>query len=120
MSFQQHAKGSFAVDVQGQFHCGPNHDSPKRFDFEVTIHYPANALDSQGFLLDNTAFKGYFESLGRTELSCELLAKTACEYFDSLAGDRAQSIDVAIWGIPDHARISYRIEKPPKAIPASA
>jgi hypothetical protein len=109
--YTQFAQGSFSTDVHGPFHCGPNHETPKRFDFEVTVTYPADALDESGFLLDNQAFKSYFESIGNTNLSCELLAKAACEHFAELAGDRFKVIETGIWGIPDHAKIAYRIDR---------
>jgi hypothetical protein len=83
MSYLQRATGEFSIHVTGPFHCGPNHESPKTFSYDVELAYPASALDSQGFLLDNTAFHDYFSSIGATELSCELLARQAA--YDLLA-----------------------------------
>src|SRR4051812_42915223 len=104
--FKQYAKGSFTCGISGLYHCGPDDTSPKRFDYEVELRYPATALDERGFLLDNLDFRHYFESLGASSVSCELLAKQACEYFYREAGGRAVAIEVSIWGLPGEVRIS--------------
>lgn len=80
--FRQIAQGKFNVDVSGCYHCGPNHDSPKRFRYEVILEYPSSdVLDSRGFLLDNLTFHSHFDGIGILTDSCELLAKRSAEMF---------------------------------------
>lgn len=106
--FRQLANGRFEIEVEGENHCGPDHSSPKRFDYEVEIWWAPGALDDKGFLLDNQSFERYFMQLGRTSRSCELLAQQACEHFRRLTGGKAVSIRVAIWGIPGAAKVEYQ------------
>jgi hypothetical protein len=108
MSFVQRAQGSFTVEVHGEYHCGPNHDSPKEFTYEVEIHYPEEALDENGFLLDNLFCGRYFNSLGSTELSCERLARKAAMDLHS-AARMAKRTAVGIWAIPGAAKIEYTV-----------
>lgn len=61
MGFKQFATNPFTVEVEGPYHCGPDHTSPKTFTYQVEIEYPSDALDDKGFLLDNTAFGDYFQ-----------------------------------------------------------
>lgn len=83
--FFQHVTGEFSVEVGGPWHCGPNDDSPKLLNYEVLVEYQDSALDEHGFLVDNLEFKRYFNSLGYTEDSCELMAKKAAEHFCRVA-----------------------------------
>ena len=112
-NFRQVANGSFSADVEGCFHCGPNHDSPKAFDYEVEVHYPSEALDERGFLMDNLAFSEYFTQLQKVEHSCELLAKTAAEFFWNIAKGRCKEIRVAVWGIRGAARVEFILDCDP-------
>lgn len=108
MAFTQEATGKFTVEVTGPYHCGPNHESPKTFPYRVTVDYPETALDEKGFLLDNSFFQQYFDSLGTIENSCELLAKHCAEFFWSASDGRALTVCVELWGIPEHAKIKYQ------------
>ena len=110
MSYVQRAHGDFTIAVSGPFHCGPDHTSPKQFTYEVELHYPADALDSNGFLLDNLTFKQYFHDLGCTSLSCEKLARKAAEDLHRMADGRSLKTSVGIWAIPNHAKIEYHID----------
>lgn len=98
-TFKQEASGTFSAEVGGCYHCGPNHDSPKTFDYRVYVEYGGKALDAFGFLNDNLAFDAYFESLNRVTDSCELIAqKAACFFWRQLLG-RCKLIEVTIWGL---------------------
>lgn len=102
-TFRQEASGSFSVEVGGCYHCGPNHDSPKTFDYRVYVEYGNNALDDKGFLNDNLAFDAYFSSLQRVTDSCELMAqKAACFFWLQLVG-RCKLIEVTVWGLKQKA-----------------
>lgn len=90
--FYQRAEGSFSVDVVfGTPHCGIDHDRGN-FRYEVEIEYTPGALDSNGFLLDNTYFRGYFGSLGPVTVSCELLAQQCAEHILESLGDRRDHV----------------------------
>ncbi len=81
--FEQIAKGRFTVPVSGCFHCGPNHDSPKTFNYHVVLQYPSTVQDQKGFLLDNTTFHDWFRKIEILEVSCETLAcQAACAFWD--------------------------------------
>lgn len=105
--FKQTVSGKFSVDVEGRYHCGPDHTSPKVFDFEVYIEYLKEALDEHGFLMDNLSFAEYFTDLYKTDKSCELLALQAFDDFKLRLQQRAKVLRVAIWGIPGKAKIEY-------------
>lgn len=109
MGYIQVAQGSFSIEVIGDRHCGPNHDSPKVFAYEVEVSYPDEALDGNGFLLDNLHFENYFKGLGETELSCELLARMAAREIHAATEERAISTQVGIWAIPGKAKVVYRV-----------
>lgn len=111
MAFIQRASDSFTIEVHGPYHCGPDHTSPKQFTFEVELSYPESALDENGFLLDNLYFKRYFDGLGCTELSCEQLCRKAAHDLQLATDNRADRTTVAIWAIPNHARIEYQVRK---------
>ncbi len=105
MAFVQRAQGNFSINVSGDFHCGPDHTSPKTFPYSVEIHYPASALDENGFLLDNQSFQQYFDGLGHTDLSCERLTMKAATDLHAATNGRCHSTRVNIWAIPGHAAI---------------
>lgn len=109
--FQQFARGEFDIEVTGPFHCGPNHESPKRFQYEVTLHYPANALDESGFLQDNRTYiavcRAYFKGLTQTSLSCELLCRKCSMDLCELSPETCQGVKVAIWPIDNMVKVEY-------------
>ncbi len=104
--YLQHANGEFQVAVGGDWHCGPDSTSPKKFRYDVQIYYPDDALDNHGFLIDNQCFKTYFDSLGYVEESCELLAKKCADHFNQLAAGKEWRVLVKIM-VPDLADITY-------------
>lgn len=103
--FKQFADGSFSIDVKGEFHCGVDNDSPKIFNWEVEICWSDSALDERGFLLDNMAFRKYFNTLGVTTDSCELLVLKAAKHYWAEVRDRAQTVSVSIQ-VPGLAKIT--------------
>lgn len=109
--FHQYTRGAFTIAVTGAYHCGPNHDSPKDFEYEVTTHYGNDALDHDGFLQDNLLFiascKEYFNGLGETELSCELLARQTAIDLCSRSPDLCKGVKVAIWPISNMVKVEY-------------
>jgi hypothetical protein len=105
--YRQFGYGEFDVYVVGENHCGPNHESPKSFNYEVEVRYPLDALDERGFLLDNLSFQEYFEALHQTSYSCELLAThAACTFWDMAEG-RCEQVRVCIWGIREVAKVEF-------------
>lgn len=93
--FAQEANGQFLVEVGGDFHCGPDHESPKLLTWDVEITWPDVALDGRGFLLDNMGFRAYFNAIHYTTESCELLVLKAAKHFRALA-DKAIKVEVSI------------------------
>ncbi len=90
--FHQHASGEFSVDVvAGTKHCGLN-DSRGQFRYQVDISYSDGALDSDNFLLDNTDFQRYFQSLPPISMSCEMFAQVSAEHFMSDLADRSDKV----------------------------
>jgi hypothetical protein len=116
--FYQHVTGDFEVAIGGAYHCGPDDSSPKRLQFEVLVEYPDDALDERGFLIDNLTFQHYFNSIGYTTDSCELIAKHAGEYFCSLA-TKALWVYVNIC-VPGLACIKFKARPEPLAPPLAA
>lgn len=110
-AFQQYVRGSFVIEVFGPYHCGPNHISPKHFEYEVTLHYPNDALDKDGFLQDNLDFVQYvdvfFTGLSRTELSCELLARKCAMDLCGLSPSACKGVMAAIWPISNKVKVEY-------------
>lgn len=110
--YTQHAEGSCTVQVVPDTpHCGPDQNACN-FQWKVFIVYHANPLDSNGFLLDNTSFDGYFHSLSTgtpISHSCEeLAAKIARDIYEPrMAWIRVELSAVAgVWitaeYVPEH------------------
>lgn len=119
-TFRQEASGTFSAEVGGCYHCGPNHDSPKEFDYEVEIHYHGKALDAKGFLNDNLAFQEYFESLNMVTDSCEMMARNAaCFFWKQLLG-RCNQVTVRIWGIKGKAMVEFVLDCDPDELEKEA
>src|ERR1041385_2755544 len=98
----QHATGSFEVEVGGEWHCGPDHTTPKTLTYDVRIQYPDTALDRHGFLIDNLEFRTYFDNVRYTEDSCELLAKKSADHFTALAPQCYKvQVDICVPGLAD-------------------
>ncbi len=106
--FTQKAVGVFSIHVAGENHCGPDHHSPREFSYEVVIEYRQNPLDARGFLLDNMSFAHFFARLGLTVQSCEILTQRCAEYFWHIA-PCPKNVTVQVWGVPNHACVSYTI-----------
>jgi hypothetical protein len=109
--FLQYAQGRFITEVTGEFHCGRNHDSPKIFEYEVTLHYPADALDAEGFLQDNLTYletvEHYFNSIHSTELSCEQLSRKAAKDLCEISPETCCGVKCGIWPIENKVKIEY-------------
>lgn len=116
--FKQLASGQFTVEVEGLYHCGPNHESPKTFAYEAEVHYPIESLDERGFLLDNLTFSSWFDALGSITESCEMLARRACCELWGVAEGRCGYMRVAIWGIKGekNAMVEFTLDCDPKDI----
>lgn len=112
MAFRQVAEGYFVIDVHGLNHCGPNHDSPKRFKYEVEVVAPDSALSAQGFLLDNLEFDHYFNTLESTELSCEALARQCALHFTNLINYERIAVGIyGIFGSERSAKVEYVVDR---------
>lgn len=91
-TYHQHASDSFKVEViPGTHHCGID-DTHSTFRFSVDIDYTANALDENDFLLDNTYFRQYFNSLGPVCVSCERLASNSVDHLLSGLASRINDV----------------------------
>jgi len=118
-TFRQEASGTFSAAVGGCYHCGPNHESPKNFDYRVYVEYGDKALDSKGFLSDNLAFDEYFGSLPLVTDSCELMAqKAACFFWRQLMG-RCKLVEVTIWGLKQKA-VTFVLDCDPEVLGEAA
>lgn len=110
-TFQQYVRGLFTIAVTGPYHCGPDHTSPKEFGYEVTLHYPNDALDAEGFLQDNLEFirytDEYFVNLGTTDLSCELLARKCALDLCGLSLACCKAVKASIWPISNKVKVEY-------------
>jgi hypothetical protein len=106
MPFEQYATGVMSIEVEGDFHCGPDKQSPKDFTWEVLVRYPDGVLDEHGFLLDNLVFEEFFNGLGRTELSCERLMEECCKKLWEMSGGRAEELRTTIWAIPGKVKVT--------------
>lgn len=111
--FRQIGVGEFSAEVTGCCHCGPNHETPKNFHYQVEIHYHDHCLDNDGMLLDNSYFRDWFNGLQVIEHSCEHIARRASQHFISTA-DGCLFVETRIRAFQDgpHAAfIGYSIEK---------
>lgn len=106
MAFEQFAQDTLKIEVEGPYHCGPDHTSPKHFKYEVTIEYPDSALDANGFVLDNLTFRQFFDRCQRTSLSCELFTTDCAKKLMELTGGKANVVKVRLWAIQDHVCIT--------------
>lgn len=92
--YTQKAQGNFSFyGLPNTPHCGPKTSVfPVRIQCEycVTLDYDDCALDSNGFLLDNTYFAVYFGDFAycRIGFSCERLAKLIAEQLKRISGAR--------------------------------
>lgn len=109
--FKQHAEGTFQVDVGGRFHCGPDHTSPKTLRYKVTVTAPDSCLNEHGFLCDNQCFQQYFDGIGYTEDSCELMAWRAADHFYKMVGHEGCRVEADIQ-VPGLADIEYEEDSP--------
>lgn len=99
MSFTQKANGQFCVPVvPGTPHCGINDESLCSCAYRIALEYDDSALDENGFLLDNTAFREYFAKLASNPVtvSCENLARKICADLCVLCNHRANVVTVAL------------------------
>lgn len=100
--FHQRATGNFCVPVvTGTPHCGVD-DSLCRMDYRLTIAWRGRPLDENGFLLDNTWFRDFFNALADSPctISCELLARRLATEILSAANGRAHSVTLELSAVP--------------------
>ena len=107
MSFLQHAHGEFSATlVPGTAHCGLSYGAGiGNFKYTVEIEYISDeALDHNGFLLDNLTFQDYFQHLEPINVSCEILARRCANDFKKMVGTRTAyvcAVRVAIYPFGD-------------------
>lgn len=68
--------GEFDIHTYGENHCGTTEE------FKIRYHLICNCspkLDQRGFLFDQLNIQSYFESIKRTQLSCERLTVVCLE-----------------------------------------
>ena len=93
-TFIQRASGDAILQVvPGTKHCSITEPSI-HIRYHIAITYCTSALDEDGFLIEATAFKGYFTGLGANpiSLSCERLSKKICMDFMDMLGDRKSKV----------------------------
>ena len=96
--FKQRAFGTTVFQViPGTPHCGIN-DQSVSVDWRIELCWTADALDADGFLLDNTAFKGYFTAMSTVaiDFSCENLARKIAADIRAMAGSKLITISVIL------------------------
>jgi len=96
--FYQRAHGSFVAPVvPGTPHCGVNPDEC-RCDYHIELTFNDESLDTDGFLLDNTVFQGYFVEFSAkpVSISCENLCRQIALDLCALCNDRATHVSVAL------------------------
>jgi hypothetical protein len=102
MFFTLRREGTFICELSGSIHCGLLPINEFRYQAEICV--TDNGLDSQGFIMDNADIQKYFDSIGATDLSCELLACNTARHFAGVvlnnSHDCVNSVKVVIWGIP--------------------
>lgn len=100
--FKQRAFGTTEFQViPGTPHCGVN-DQTVTVNWKIELTWKSDALDENGFLLDNTAFKGYFTAMSTVpvNISCENLAKKIAHDIRDMAGERLISVSVTLSPFP--------------------
>lgn len=131
--FQITRKGNFTVKLlPNSNHCGIKLGM-NNFDYEVQIMVDDNYLDSRGFILDNGSIDEYFQNIGKTPLSCELLSREAGFHFwealvsNSFAPGNSLSrskqivrIFVRVWGLSKIACIDFIWDRREGSKPLSA
>lgn len=93
-TFEQHASGHVVLKVvPGTPHCGVD-DNTLKLRYQIDLKFDKDALDEHGFLLDNTAFRGYFTALSTVPIdySCERLADKVAEDILAMMGERAEHV----------------------------
>lgn len=91
---KQHAFGDVILQVVPKTpHCGLNEETLE-LHYDIQLEFSCNSLDVHGFLLDNTAFRGYFTALSTVpiNISCENLAAKIAEDIRAMLGDRAHTL----------------------------
>lgn len=66
--------GQFHIETFGQNHCGTSDQFDVRYHINVVA---SQQLDQRGFLFDQLNIQSFFDSIEKTELSCEQLTQ-AC------------------------------------------
>lgn len=97
-TFTQHFTGAVQVyAVPNTPHCGLT-SGRITLGIDVDLSYCGQALDSNGFLLDNTWFNEYVKSMTNMHInySCELLAQTIASHVCQDAGQRGCSAKVTV------------------------
>lgn len=121
-TFEQHAAGHITLKVvPGSPHCGVD-DNAVKLSYQIDLAYDKDALDEHGFLLDNTAFRGYFTALSTVpiDISCERLAEKIAEDVLAMMGARAthvRSVRVTLSPFKG-VSVTAKIVQSPEATPA--
>lgn len=104
-------KGEFNVFCTGDNHCGIQ-KGYVTFPYECWVTVSNDALDEQGFVIDNAIFEEFFQNIGTTRLSCEQLCLEGGRFLFSKMKESGREhkiveICVRIWGIPDLAAAEF-------------
>lgn len=105
--------GEFKVRTTGDRHCGTltNQKLPIRYalhcECEVT-------LDKRGFLFDQISVEGFFQSLRRTTLSCELLTISCAKKLVKIIrtenpGCKIRNMQLTLSPFPYAANMTYTV-----------
>lgn len=101
-AYRQTAQGSFTAHVMpGTPHCGVT-DNRVAVEYDIAITYRPGALDDNGFLLDNTWFRAYFEAFehARLSISCERFAELIATDLSRALADRLHEVAVRLSAVP--------------------
>jgi hypothetical protein len=117
-SYKQQASGTITLKVvPGTNHCGVD-DNSVTVNYNIEIGFDNDALDDQGFLLDNTAFRGYWTAMSTVpiDISCERLAAKVCRDILGMLGARAANVRYLTVTLSpfDGVSVSHTLTNPPR------
>lgn len=109
-AYRLHRIGEFTVKTTGLNHCGTTDVLTIRYT--LTVRCPAVALDSRGFLFDQTRVQAWFNGQVTTDLSCEAYAAhCAREIYKQIRkenpGIAVSSLELALSPAPYMAEITF-------------
>ncbi len=109
-TYRLNRSGDFTVRTTGKNHCGTTDVLAIRYRLLVTC--AATALDTRGFLFDQTRIQGWFNAQRETALSCETYASFCARQLYKLIREEnpglvPTGLELALSPAPYAAEISF-------------